>query len=285
MAETRRIPFITLSEYAPRIWITMSGCNLRCRGCFSIAREEVGDPMTVQQLVDLVDVSAREHFGRGLQEVVITGGEPALDRDYLVRLMWALRRTSREVVLQSNATLLVPRLLDDLLATGMDRLVVDLKALDDERHSWYTGLSNRVLLDNLAYAAPRVPMVVNTLLIPGFVDGDEIVRMARLIRSFDPLDLEFRINPFRADLSPVQMSRTPSDQELEDLAERCRGEYPRTVSSRSCLRESRGGPRKTWITVYPDGSTARRGLQDYRRKNLEMFKGDAESAGPSPPTR
>lgn len=272
MTETRRIPFITISEYAPRIWITMSGCNLRCRGCFSMAREEVGEAMTVEQLVDLVRVSAQERFGRGPEEVVLTGGEPTLDRDYLVRLMRELRKFSRNLVLQSNATLLEPDHLEELLATGVDRLIVDLKALNEERHMWYTGSSNRGILRNIAYAAPRVPMVVNTLLIPGLVETEEIVGMARLLRTFEPLDLEFRINPFRAELSPERMSRTPTDQELEEAAERCRQEYPGTVSSRSCLRESRGGPSKTWLTVYPDGRTERRGLQDYRQQNRMMFR-------------
>ena len=272
MAETRRIPFITMSEYAPRIWITMSGCNLRCRGCFSIAREEVGDAMTVKQLIALVRVSAQERFGKRPDEVVLTGGEPTLDRDYLVRLMRELRKMSRNLVLQSNATLLEPAYLEELLATDVDRLIVDLKALNEERHAWYTGSSNRGILQNIAYAAPRVPMVVNTLLIPGFVEVEEIVGMARLLRTFEPLDLEFRINPFRAELSPERMSRTPTDQELEAAAERCRQEYPGTVSSRSCLRESQGGPSKTWLTVYPDGRTERRGLQDYRQQNRMMFR-------------
>jgi len=273
MTETRFIPFITLSEYAPRIWITMSGCNLRCRGCFSLAKEEVGEPITVDQLVTLVGSSARELYGRGLQEVVLTGGEPALDREYLLRLLIALRRISREVVLQSNASLLTPPFLEELLAAGLDRLIVDLKALDDERHVWYTGRSNRDVLKNISYAAPRAPMVVNTLLMPGLVDGEEMVNMARLLRSLEPLDLELRINPFRADLSPEKVSRTPSDGELEELAERCRREYPRTVSSRSCLRESAGGPSRTWLTVYPDGRMERRGLQDYRSQNEKMFRG------------
>jgi pyruvate-formate lyase-activating enzyme len=51
---TRRIPFITLSELKPRAWITLSGCNFKCKGCFSIARETVGEPMTVEQVINLV---------------------------------------------------------------------------------------------------------------------------------------------------------------------------------------------------------------------------------------
>jgi len=50
----RYVPFITLSELKPRVWVTLSDCNFKCRGCFSIAREPVGEPMTVEQLLTLV---------------------------------------------------------------------------------------------------------------------------------------------------------------------------------------------------------------------------------------
>jgi organic radical activating enzyme len=47
----RHVPFITLSELKPRVWITLSGCNFRCRGCFSFAREPIGEVMTAEQVV------------------------------------------------------------------------------------------------------------------------------------------------------------------------------------------------------------------------------------------
>jgi len=31
--EYRHIRFIILSEIAPRVWITLSECNFKCRGC------------------------------------------------------------------------------------------------------------------------------------------------------------------------------------------------------------------------------------------------------------
>ena len=273
MSDTRRIPFITLSEYIPRAWVTLSGCNFRCRGCFSLAKAEVGEPLTVIDVAALVAKAAEEVYGEELQEVLITGGEPALDRDHLVRLVIAMKGLAKEVVVQSNASLLSPSFLDELLEAGMGGLIVDLKAMDDSTHEWYTGRSNRPVLENIAYACKRIPMVVNTLLIPGVVEADEIVEMACFLRSCHPLDLELRINPFRADLSPEKISRTPSDAELTEAEERCRAHYERTFSSRSCLRESRGAGSRTWITVFPDGRMERRGVQNYRSSNHQLFQG------------
>jgi len=195
-----------------------------------------------------------------------------LDQDYLFRLVGAMKRISEEVVVQSNAHLLSPRFLDELMEAGLDGLIVDLKAMDEKRHEWYTGRYNRDVLENIAYASTRIPMVVNTLLIPEVVEVEEIVKMAIFLKSCNPRDLELRINPFRAELSPERLSRTPSDRELENAAEKCRAYYERTVSS--CLRENRGGPSKTWMTVFPDGRMERRGVNDYRSKNRLLFRGD-----------
>lgn len=83
----RHVPFITLSELKHRAWITLSGCNFTCKGCFSIARDPVGEPMTVEQLINLVNISSRKYYGdTALEEVVITGGEPTLNRGFLLDL-------------------------------------------------------------------------------------------------------------------------------------------------------------------------------------------------------
>jgi pyruvate-formate lyase-activating enzyme len=102
-------------------------------------------------------------------------------------------------------------------------------------------------------------MVVNTLLILTFVDEQEILAIARFIAGYGPMDLEYRINPFRAELSPVAMSRTSSYGELEAVATAARAFYHNTVSSRNCLKESESGRSTAWITVFPDGEVERRG--------------------------
>jgi pyruvate formate lyase activating enzyme len=69
----------------------------------------------------------------------------------------------------------------------------DLKARDEGIHRALTGFSNRWTLDNfrlaaeLARARPVPPaLVASTLLVPGYVDAEEVGAIARFIADLDP---------------------------------------------------------------------------------------------------
>lgn len=62
-----RFPYITISD--KRCTIQISGCNFRCRGCFSKARDLYGRKVTTTELI--------EHLPKD-KEVLIAGGEPTI---------------------------------------------------------------------------------------------------------------------------------------------------------------------------------------------------------------
>jgi pyruvate formate lyase activating enzyme len=69
----------------------------------------------------------------------------------------------------------------------------DLKAMNENLHVALTGVSNGRTLENFERAAGRVrerpqpPLVVaSTLLVPGYLDPDEVHAIARFIASIDP---------------------------------------------------------------------------------------------------
>jgi len=69
----------------------------------------------------------------------------------------------------------------------------DLKALDETLHLALTGGSNRQTLANFSRAArasrsrPDPPLVAaSTLLVPGYVDADEVGHIASFIAGIDP---------------------------------------------------------------------------------------------------
>ena len=168
LAETRNgcryIPFITFSELKPRVWITLSGCNFKCKGCFSIARDTVGEPMTIEQLINLVKNASRNYYGdTQLQEVVITGGEPTLNRRYLTDLVAHLKEFVGWIVLDTNGYFLDDMYLQELIEAGVTEVIFDLKAWDEKLHVWYTGYSNRRILENIRNAYGQVKLVVNTI--------------------------------------------------------------------------------------------------------------------------
>jgi pyruvate formate lyase activating enzyme len=82
---------------------------------------------------------------------------------------------------------LMDRALDLSLSTG-GCVKFDLKAYDDNLHRALTAASNQYTLENFARAAARFierpippPVVASTLLVPGYVDVEEVSRIARFI--------------------------------------------------------------------------------------------------------
>jgi pyruvate formate lyase activating enzyme len=88
------------------------------------------------------------------------------------------------------------RFLEQAVALSLETggcIKFDLKALDENLHIALTGVSNRWTLENFRLAARsssrrRSPplVIASTLLVPGFVDAQEIDRIARFIASIDP---------------------------------------------------------------------------------------------------
>jgi pyruvate formate lyase activating enzyme len=69
----------------------------------------------------------------------------------------------------------------------------DLKAFDENIHLALTGVSNKRTLENFTRAARRIderpesPVVVaSTLLVPGYVEREQVGKIARFIASLNP---------------------------------------------------------------------------------------------------
>jgi len=267
----RYVPFITLSELKPRVWITLSGCNFKCKGCFSIAREIVGGPMSVGQLINLVKKSSRDYYGAApLEEAVITGGEPTLDKHYLLGLVSHLKKFVGWIVLDTNGYLLDDDYLEELIRAGLTEVMFDLKAWDEELHEWYTGYSNKRILENIRNAYGKIKLVVNTVYIPGIVDEREIEKIAKFLSEIDRNgEIDYRINRFRAELSYEKISRNPYPEEIERAYSIVTKYMKNSVIGKSCVREKEIEVKRGWITVFPNGMLKRRCLDDYREMKIK----------------
>jgi len=255
--EHRYIPFITLSEIKPRVWITLSDCNFKCKGCFSLSRTIKGKWMDVNELVELVKKASIDYYHELPREIIITGGEPALNRDYLIDLVYKLNFSY--TILETNGYLLDEEYFDHLITAGLNEVMLDLKAYDEELHKWYTGFSNRPILQNVRIIHERIKLIFKTVYIPGVVDGSEIEDIALFISTIDP-KIEYRINDFKPSKG---ISRSPSEHEMENAYSSAKRHLKNVILSKSCRRESNQVNKNSWITVFPDGTFKRRSLKDY----------------------
>lgn len=255
--EYRNIPFITLSEIAPRVWITLSGCNFECKGCFSPARDIKGKKMDVDELVNLVKKASLDYYQKLPEEIIITGGEPTLNQNYLLDLISKLNFSY--VIMETNGYLLDEEYVDRLVKAGLKEIMLDLKAYDEGLHKWYTGFSNRPILQNVEAIHKKIKLIIKTVYIPGILDESEIEDIALIISTIDP-EIEYRINDFRPSKG---ISRTPTDQEMESAYFKAKDYLKNVIISRSCRREGKDVKKRSWITVFPNGTCKRRSLENY----------------------
>ncbi|MBA7511489.1 GTP 3',8-cyclase [subsurface metagenome] len=259
----RYIPFITLSELKQRVWITLSGCNFKCKGCFSIARDTVGESMPVERLISWVKKSNRAYKGNTLlEEAVITGGEPTLDRSFLLDVVLNLKMHVgvKHITLSTNGYLLDRKYVMGLKDAGLDEVKLDIKAYNDSIHQWYTCMSKRPVLKAARYLCEsKLDFRVETVLMPGIVDVEEIERIASFLARIEP-GIKYKVVKFAPGEAREKVTRRPGDYEIQ-LAVNSASKYLRNVAGgKACVQqfaslESREEETKKWIRVYPDMKT------------------------------
>jgi len=268
----RGLLYFTLSEIEPRVWFMLTGCNFRCRGCFRPARDGGGMLLTAEETLARMEQACMSYYGKIPPEAMITGGEPALEKEYLLGLVRGLRaRGFEKIVLMTNGYALGEDegYVRELHEAGLTEAHVDLKAFSDEFHQWYTGKSNQPVLRAIERLnASGITLLVQTVYMPGLVETEEIARIAQFLASINP-QIGYRINPFVPVFAYEKVTRRPTLEEIERAYEAASRYLPTAIVSRSCYREyPTPPPQKTWITVYPDLTVKRRGMRDQMEDRL-----------------
>jgi pyruvate formate lyase activating enzyme len=158
--------------------------------------------------------------------VCFFGGDPASQMPHALAAGTALARRG-VVVCWETAGPSHPRLLDRAVELSMSSggcIKFDLKAWDDGLHRVLTGVSNRSTLENFARAAGRArerpdpPLVVaSTLLVPDYVDAEEVSRLAGFVAGIDP-DIPYVLLAFAPHFTMGDLPRTSQRHAEEALA-------------------------------------------------------------------
>ncbi len=122
------------------------------------------------------------------------GGDPASQLPHALAASKLLADRGVRVCWETAGTM-HPKLLDAAVRLSLRSggcIKFDLKAFDEELHLALCGISNRRTLANFARASarsadrPGLPLVVaSTLLVPGYVDPNQVGRIAKFIASID----------------------------------------------------------------------------------------------------
>ena len=87
----------------PSTFIRMSGCGLRCKYCDTVyaQRKNSGKNLSVDQVIDKVKLFETK-------KVTITGGEPLLQKEELLKLVSKLHSLDFQISIETNGSILLP---------------------------------------------------------------------------------------------------------------------------------------------------------------------------------
>jgi pyruvate formate lyase activating enzyme len=149
-------------------------CSSCADACVYDALRLVGKRVTAEDITTEVEKDRifYEQSGGG---VTFSGGEPLLQPVFLSELIDELKTWGFHLALDTSGFAAWEVL--DRIARKCDLILYDLKTMDDAMHRKYTGVSNRLILDNLKrLSSVGKEIWVRVPLVPGVNDDEENMR-------------------------------------------------------------------------------------------------------------
>jgi cyclic pyranopterin phosphate synthase len=196
-----------------RISLT-DACNLRCVYCMPehMKFRPRNELMSDDEILTLVRVGA----SLGVNKIRLTGGEPSI-RPGVVDLVREIARTPgiQDLAMTTNG-LLLDKLARPLAAAGLKRVNISIDTLDQERFHTLTRWGS---VDDVwrsiraAEEAGLRPIKLNSVIVRGFNDGQDMIDLARLTLENDWEVRFIEMMPFGA-IGDFQQSNVVTFQEM-----------------------------------------------------------------------
>lgn len=199
-----------------RTSIFFKGCPLRCVWCHNpesykagiesicssnrmgdvkVADEtEIGKTYSLDQLISEIE-NDQLFFDESGGGVTFSGGEPLMQIDFLEAILKACKEREIHTALDTTAYATKDKM--DRIIDYVDLFLFDLKHMIAEDHIAHTGVSNKLILENLKYLAEKgKKIIIRFPMIPGFNDSEENINMMLDFLNQLPKKLEFHILPY-----------------------------------------------------------------------------------------
>lgn len=149
-------------------------CESCSEDCPTNARVMVGKEMSVEEIIKEVEKD-RVFYDQSNGGVTLSGGEPLSQGQFLVELARELKKRGLHVVLDTSGYGSAESLIE--IVPYIDLFLYDLKLVNDEKHRFYTGVTNRGIIDNLkTLAAMGNDVIIRIPIIPGINNGIEDIK-------------------------------------------------------------------------------------------------------------
>ena len=158
--------------------------------CPANAIDICGSEMTIENILTVIEKD-RAFYGN-IGGVTLSGGEPFAQKEKTIALLKACKRYGFSTVVETCGYA-DPDIIRNA-APYVDLFLWDVKDTDDARHKKYTGVSNRIILENLLLVNATHAKIRLRCILVGGVNTNElhysaIIEIAKKINNFDGVEI------------------------------------------------------------------------------------------------
>ncbi|MEM2784337.1 MAG: radical SAM protein [Nitrososphaerota archaeon] len=186
-----------------------------CGSCIIIGKRSKYCPkkLEIEKITLLDDLT----WGPARNIISFTGGDLACQPEWYIESTKEIKSLNKDlwVLFETNGYGLTPKNLDLFKDAGIDAFWLDIKAYDNEIHRKLTGVSNKWILKLPEEIKDRgFVLEVASLYIPGWVETDQIKKIAELIAQVDS-NIPFTILAFFPEYKLIDISPPNFQQMIE----------------------------------------------------------------------
>ncbi|MGI6782271.1 MAG: pyruvate formate-lyase-activating protein [Acholeplasmataceae bacterium] len=173
--------FGTVDGPGVRYVLFLQGCPFRCKYCHNRDswKPNIREQKSVKEILDDYNKYKQFYINGGL---TVSGGEPLMQLDFLTNLFKEAKKLGIHTALDtSGGTFNSSREKEFLeLLKYTDLVMLDLKLMDDEKHKWLTGHSNKNILEFAKFVDNQnVDLYIRHVVIPEINDEEKFYKPLR----------------------------------------------------------------------------------------------------------
>lgn len=184
--------------------------------CLYDAREIIGEEKSVSEILNLMrrDRKFYDYSGGG---ITLTGGEPLFQCDFTRELLKAFKRDGIHTAVETTGY--TSRECLKSVVENLDLIFYDFKHIDAEKHKEYTGVSNKIIKENLIWLnsfLDEEKIIIRIPYIPSHNSSEKTQKQIyNYIKKFDKVK-RIEIMPYHR-LGAAKYEGLGRDYELEGL--------------------------------------------------------------------
>lgn len=204
-----------------------NSCGKCAAVCPSGAREMCGYELSSTELFDVIrsDLDFYKNSGGG---VTFSGGEPLLQADFIAETSKLCRDAGISVGIQTAGNVEWTEI--EKILPYTDFVMCDFKLYDDEKHKKYTGVSNKMIVENIKKLGnvDGIKLIVRTPVIAGVneYDAENICKIVSGLKNLDYYEI-LRYHKFG--LSKLENLNMKFGREFDEPSLECLREFKETA--------------------------------------------------------